>query len=91
MAREVKTRIIEAVTISVETAFISGVTDRLMSPTTYTGSVVAPGPWDYSWAYVGSFNWDTDYECQAYTGDNSWIWIADSASHAASSRSSAVK
>lgn len=43
--------------------------------------VVSPSNWDYSWAYVGSFNWDTDYECQAYTGDNSWIWIADSASH----------
>ncbi len=43
--------------------------------------VVSPSNWDYSWAYIGSFNWDTDYECQAYTGDNSWIWIADSASH----------
>ncbi len=43
--------------------------------------VVSPSNWDYSWAYPGSFNWDSDYECQAYTGDNTWIWIADSASH----------
>ena len=43
--------------------------------------VVSASNWDYSWAYVGSFNWDTDYESQVYPGDNSWIWIADSASH----------
>ena len=44
-------------------------------------AVVSASNWDYSWAYLGSFNWDTDYECQIYPGDNSWIWIADSASH----------
>jgi len=43
--------------------------------------VVSRSNWDYSWAYVGSFNWDTDYECQAWPGDDTWIWIADSASH----------
>ena len=43
--------------------------------------VISPGPWPYSWGYVDSFNWNTDYECQAYTGDYSWIWIADSISH----------
>ncbi|MDP6529784.1 MAG: FlgD immunoglobulin-like domain containing protein [Gemmatimonadota bacterium] len=43
--------------------------------------VVAPGPWDYGWAYVGSFTWDTDYECQAYTGDNSIHWVADTVNH----------
>jgi len=44
-------------------------------------AVVSASNWDYSWAYVGSFNWDTDYECQIYPGDNSWIWIGDSISH----------
>lgn len=43
--------------------------------------VVTPGPWTYSWAYVGSFNWNTDYEAQAWTGDNTMLWIADSANH----------
>jgi hypothetical protein len=44
-------------------------------------AVVSASNWDYSWGYIGSFNWDTDYECQIYPGDNSWIWIADSISH----------
>jgi len=44
-------------------------------------AVVSASNWDYSWAYIGSFNWDTDYECQIYPGNNSWIWIADSISH----------
>ncbi len=43
--------------------------------------VVSGSVWDYSWAYYDSFNWDTDYEAFAWTGDDSWIWIADSASH----------
>jgi hypothetical protein len=43
--------------------------------------VVSASNWDYSWAYIGSFNWDTDYESQIYPGDNSWIWIGDSVSH----------
>jgi hypothetical protein len=45
--------------------------------------VISASNWDYSWAYIGSFNWDTDYESQIYPGDNSWLWIADSASHEA--------
>jgi len=44
-------------------------------------AVITKDPWDYSWAYVGSFNWSKDQEVYAYTGDNSWIWIADSISH----------
>jgi hypothetical protein len=46
-------------------------------------AVVSRSNWDYSWAYVGSFDWNTDYESQIYPGDNSWIWIADSISHEA--------
>jgi hypothetical protein len=41
--------------------------------------VITKSPWNYSWAYQGTFG--TDYECYAYAGDNSWIWIADSISH----------
>jgi len=44
-------------------------------------AVISASNWDYSWSYVGSFNYDTDYECQIYPGNNSWIWIADSISH----------
>ena len=44
-------------------------------------AVVSASNWDYSWSYVGSFNWNTDTECQIYPGNNSWIWIADSISH----------
>lgn len=44
-------------------------------------AVVSASNWDYSWAYVGSFNYETDYECQIYPGNNTWIWIADSISH----------
>ena len=43
--------------------------------------VVSRSNWNYSWAYIGSFNWDSDYECQIYPGDNTWIWIGDSISH----------
>ncbi len=44
-------------------------------------AVVSASNWNYSWAYVGSFNWNTDYECQVYPGNSTWIWIADSVSH----------
>ena len=43
--------------------------------------VIASAPWDYSWSYVNSFNSASDQEAYAYTGDYSWIWIADSISH----------
>jgi serralysin len=47
-------------------------------------AVVSASNWNYSWAYIGSFNWSTDYECQIYpfgAADSRWIWIADSISH----------
>ena len=43
--------------------------------------VIASAPWDYSWGYVNSFNSRNDQEVYAYTGDFTWIWIADSISH----------
>jgi hypothetical protein len=43
--------------------------------------VITHGPWDYSWAYIGSFNSGQDQEVYAYAGNNTWIWIGDSISH----------
>lgn len=43
--------------------------------------VITDSVWDYSWAYVDSFNDKDDYEAVAYAVPNSWIWIADSISH----------
>jgi len=45
--------------------------------------VVTASNWNYSWAYIGSFNWNTDYECMAWSGGGNWnwVWVADSASH----------
>jgi hypothetical protein len=44
-------------------------------------AVISASNWDYSWAYVGSFNSSNGQECQIYPGNNTWIWIADSISH----------
>jgi hypothetical protein len=53
-------------------------------------AVVSASRWNYSWAYVGSFNWDTDYEAFAWAPDRDvgggengtdWLWVADSVNH----------
>ncbi len=43
--------------------------------------VISDSHYDYSWAYIDSFNASEDLEAFAYTGDDTWVWIADSISH----------
>ncbi len=43
--------------------------------------VITHGPWDYSWAYIGSFNWDDDQEVYVNAGNGRWIWMGDTISH----------
>lgn len=60
--------------------------------------VISPSPWNYSWAYKNSFNWEDDYEMYAWSPDavadpgqngqpdergTDWLWVADSISHEA--------
>lgn len=51
--------------------------------------VVNHRTYDYSWAYVGSFNSPFDVEMFAWTGDfpgdiaETWLWLADSVNHEA--------
>jgi len=55
-------------------------------------AVVSPSPWNYSWAYNGSFNDNSDSELYAWSPDDvtdpdergtDWLWVADSISHEA--------
>jgi hypothetical protein len=43
--------------------------------------VITHGPWDYSWAYIGSFNWEDDQEVYVNAGNGKWIWMGDTISH----------
>jgi hypothetical protein len=72
-----------AVDVTMEDPGVNGIIRSNSSDQAYGARAVIDGSakWDYSWAYMNTFDDSKDVESFIYKGNNTWIWIADSISH----------